>query len=87
VFLEAVSVGAEIVFGKKMVGKQILTDLKRGRVTMFLGVPMLFNRLLAGLNNGLREKGVVVYALIHLLHLPSSPSIPRITTRSPPWAG
>jgi len=67
VFLEAVSVGAEIVFGKKMVSKQILADLKRGKVTMFLGVPMLFNRLLAGLNNGLREKGALVYSLIHLL--------------------
>jgi long-chain acyl-CoA synthetase len=67
VFLEAVSVGAEIVFGKKMVSKQILADLKRGRVTMFLGVPMLFNRLLAGLNSGLREKGAAVYTLIHLL--------------------
>jgi long-chain acyl-CoA synthetase len=67
VFLEAISVGAEIVFGKKMVSKQILSDLKRGKVTMFLGVPMLFNRLLAGLNSGLREKGAAVYALIHLL--------------------
>ncbi len=67
VFLEAVSVGAQIVFGKRMVSKQILADLKRGRVTMFLGVPMLFNRLLAGLNSGLREKGAPVYLLIHAL--------------------
>ena len=67
VFLEAISVGSEIVFGKKMVSKQILSDLKRGRVTMFLGVPMLFNRLLAGLNHGLREKGTAVYTLIHAL--------------------
>jgi len=50
-----------------MVSKQILADLKRGRVTMFLGVPMLFNRLLAGLNSGLREKGAPVYLLIHAL--------------------
>ena len=67
VFLEAISVGAAIVFGKRMVSKQILSDLKRGRVTMFLGVPMLFNRLLAGLNNGLKQKGAVIYTLIHIL--------------------
>jgi len=67
VFLEAISVGAAIVFGKRMVSKQILSDLKRGRVTMFLGVPMLFNRLLGGLNNGLKEKGGAIYTLIHLL--------------------
>jgi len=67
VFLEAISVGAAIVFGKRMVSKQILSDLKRGRVTMFLGVPMLFNRLLAGLNNGLKQKGAAIYTLIHIL--------------------
>jgi long-chain acyl-CoA synthetase len=67
VFLEAISVGAEVVFGKRMVSKHILADLKRGRVTLFLGVPMLFNRLLAGLNHGLREKGSPVYGLIHAL--------------------
>ncbi|MBQ7644610.1 MAG: AMP-binding protein, partial [Spirochaetales bacterium] len=42
VFIEAVSVGANIVFGKKLVVKQIFKDLKEGGVTMFLGVPMLF---------------------------------------------
>jgi len=67
VFLEAISVGAEVVFGKKMVSKQILSDLKRGKVTMFLGVPMLFNRLLTGLNHGLKEKGAAAYTLIHTL--------------------
>jgi len=67
VFLEAISAGSQIVFGKKMVSKQILSDLKRGGVTMFLGVPMLFNRLLSGLNNGLREKSVLLYGLVHLL--------------------
>jgi len=41
--------GAEVVFGQKMVSKHIPEDLKRGRVTMFLGVPMLFNRLLIGI--------------------------------------
>ena len=67
VFLEALSVGAEIVFGKKLVTAQILKDLKAGKVTMFLGVPMLFNRLIKGLKRGIREKGIVVYALIRAL--------------------
>jgi long-chain acyl-CoA synthetase len=67
VFIEAISVGAEIVFGKKLVVKQILAELKEAKVTMFLGVPMLFNKLLKGLMNGIREKGVVVYGLIRFL--------------------
>lgn len=64
VFIESFSVGAETVFGKRMAVSQILHDLKAANVTMFLGVPMLFNKLLNGIMRGIREKGVVVYGLI-----------------------
>ncbi len=64
VFIETISTGAEVVFGKKLVTKQILKDLKTAKVTMFLGVPMLFNKLLKGLMNGIREKGIILYGLI-----------------------
>lgn len=67
VFIEAMSVGAEIVFGKKLIVSQILKELKQGKVTMFLAVPMLFNKMLRGLMNGIREKGIVVYGLIRFL--------------------
>ncbi len=67
VFIESISVGAELVFGKKIVVKQILKELKMAKVTMFLGVPVLFNKLLKGLMNGIREKGIVVYGLIRFL--------------------
>lgn len=64
VFIEAISVGAEVVFGKKMVTKAILKELKEAKITMFLGVPLLFNKVLAGILRGVREKGPVVYGLI-----------------------
>ncbi len=64
VFIEAISVGAELVFGKRMVIKQVFKDLKEAKVTMFLGVPMLFNKVLAGIEKGVREKGPLVHALI-----------------------
>jgi long-chain acyl-CoA synthetase len=67
VFIETFSVGAEVVFGKRMVVKQILSDLKEAKVTMFLGVPMLFNKLLAGIMKGVKEKGIFTYALIRTL--------------------
>jgi long-chain acyl-CoA synthetase len=67
VFLETIAVGAEVVFGKRMVTKAILKDLKEGKVTMLLGVPMLFNKVLAGILRGLREKGPLVYGLISFL--------------------
>ena len=67
VLVEALSTGAETVFGKRMVVKAILSDLKEAKVTMFLAVPMLFNKLLAGIIRGLKEKGPVVYGLISFL--------------------
>ena len=67
VFIETISVGAELVFGKRMVTTQILKELKEGQVTMLLGVPMLFNKVLAGIIRGLKEKGPVVYGLISFL--------------------
>ena len=67
VFIEAISTGAEIVFGKKMVVKQILKDLKEAKVTMFLGVPLLFNKLLNGILKGVKEKGALVFGLISFL--------------------
>ena len=67
VFIETISTGAEVVFGKKMVTTQILKDLKEAQVTMLLGVPLLFNKVLAGIFRGLKAKGPVVYGLIRFL--------------------
>jgi long-chain acyl-CoA synthetase len=67
VFIEAISQGAEIVLGKKMVVSAIMKELKEGRVTMFLGVPLLFNKLLTGIFRGIRQKGIVVYGLIRCM--------------------
>ena len=64
VFFEAISVGASIVFGKKLVISQVLKELKEGEVTMFLAVPMLFNKMIGALMSGVREKGVILYGLI-----------------------
>jgi long-chain acyl-CoA synthetase len=64
VFIETISCGAEVVFGKRMVTKAILKDLKEAKITMLLGVPMLFNKVLAGIIRGLKEKGAIVYGLI-----------------------
>lgn len=67
VFIESFSVGAETVFGKRMAVTQIMHDLKAARVTMFLGVPLLFNKLLGGIMRGIREKGTLVYGVIRTL--------------------
>ena len=67
VMYESFSVGACTVFGKKLVVTQILKELKEGKVTMFLAVPMLFNKMIAALMAGVRKKGIFVYGLILFL--------------------
>jgi len=67
VFIEALSVGAEVVFGKSMAVSKMLKELREGKITMLLGVPLLFNKLLAGIMKGIRDKGFAVYALMKLL--------------------
>lgn len=67
VFIEAISTGAEIVFGKSIAVSRMLHELKEGKITMLLGVPLLFNKLLAGIFKGVRSKGVLVYGLIKIL--------------------
>jgi long-chain acyl-CoA synthetase len=66
-FIEPMSVCAEVVFGKKMVSAVMLKELKEGKITMLLGVPMLFNKLLAGILRGIKAKGPVVYGIISCL--------------------
>lgn len=67
VFIESLSVGAEIVFGKTLAPSRMIKELEEGQITMFLGVPLLFNKLLAGIMKGVREKGAFVYYFIRFL--------------------
>ncbi len=67
VFLESVCVGAECIFGKNLVFSQIVKDFEQGKVTMFLGVPMLFNKIINGLLSGVRKKSIVLYGIIRFL--------------------
>lgn len=67
VFIESISVGAEVVFGKSMAVSRMLKELKEGKITMLLGVPLLFNKLLAGIMKGLKEKGIIVYGVMRML--------------------
>ena len=67
VFFETISVGASCVFGKRLIVPQVLKELKVGKVTMFLAVPLLFNKLLSALMDGVRKKGILVYGLIRAM--------------------
>lgn len=66
-FINPMSVGAEIVFGKSMAVSKLMKELKEGQITIMLGVPLLYNKLLAGIRKGIRAKGPVVAAIMTLL--------------------
>ena len=67
VMIEALSVGAEIVYGKSMAVSRLMKELKEGKITMLLGVPLLFNKLLAGIMKEIKAKGSLVNFAIHLM--------------------
>lgn len=67
VLIESMAVGAAVVFGKRLVTSQILSDLKRGKITMFLAVPLLFNRVLAGIMKNIKDRGMLTYGLVRFL--------------------
>ena len=67
VLLETVVSGASCVFGKRLVTPIMLKELREGKITMLLAVPMLFNKLLAGLMAGVHKQGAFKEGLIHFL--------------------
>ncbi|MCL2519514.1 MAG: AMP-binding protein [Spirochaetaceae bacterium] len=64
VFLEAISCGSQLLFTNKMAITNILHDLKEGKVTMLLGVPMLYNKVINGIMNNVKKKGAVAHSLV-----------------------
>lgn len=67
VFIESFCLGSEIVFGKSMAVPRIMKELREGKITMLMGVPLLYNKIAAGILKGMRSKGVVVYSFLRFL--------------------
>ena len=59
-FINPLQTGASIVFGKSMAVSKLLKELKEGKITVMLGVPLLYNKLLSGIRRGIKSKGPVV---------------------------
>ena len=81
-FICPLSVGAEIVFGKSMSVSRLMKELREGHITVMLGVPLLYNKLLSGIKKGLKEKGPVVSGLMNGL-MNFSYGIKKLTKLNP----
>lgn len=65
-FINPLESGASIVFGKSMAVSKLLKELKEGKITVMLGVPLLYNKLLAGIRKGIKSKGPIVAGILNL---------------------
>lgn len=67
VFLEAIKQGSELIFGHSLAVSKVISEMRNGKISLFLAIPLLYNKFLAGLMKKVREKGAVAYALIRTL--------------------
>ena len=67
VLLETVKHGASCLFGHGIIVSLMINDLKRGGVTVFMGIPLLYNKLLNGIMNKVKAQGKLTYALVSTL--------------------
>lgn len=67
VLLETVKHGASCLFGHGIIVSLMINDLKRGGVTVFMGIPLLYNKLLNGIMNKIKAQGKLTYALVSTL--------------------
>ncbi|MCR4676404.1 MAG: AMP-binding protein [Sphaerochaetaceae bacterium] len=65
VMIEGMCSAANVVFGKRLIIKQLFKEMKEGKVTMFLAVPLLYNKLITAMMKGVDEKGKLVSGVIH----------------------
>ncbi len=66
-FIVPMECGSEIVFGKSLAVSKLMKELKEGKISIMLGVPLLYNKLLFGINNGIKSKGPVVVGILSML--------------------
>ncbi len=66
-FIVPVETGAEIVFGKSLAVSKLMKELKEGKISIMLGVPLLYNKLLFGIRNGIKAKGPFVAGAVSVL--------------------
>ncbi len=67
VFLEAIKQGSELIFGQTLAVTKVLNEMRRGKISLFLAIPLLYNKFLAGLMKKVKEKGLLAYAMIRTL--------------------
>lgn len=64
VFLESMLHGSTCIFAPGLSVGQMMKDLNQGKVTMVMGIPLLYNKILKGLMKQVRSKGLFVHIFV-----------------------
>lgn len=67
VLLEAITYSAKTVFAAGLSVSQLMNDLKLGQVSILMGIPMLYNKILKGLMKQVRAKGLLTHFMVGFL--------------------
>jgi len=67
VFMESIAHCSLCVFAAGLSVSQLMNDLKQGGVTIIMGIPMLYNKILKGMMKQVRAKGLVTHLLVGFL--------------------
>jgi len=67
VLLVSITFGCECVFGHGIIVSRMVNDLSKGKVTVFMGIPLLYNKLLAGMMKEVKKKGFITNTVVHTL--------------------
>jgi long-chain acyl-CoA synthetase len=66
-FIAPLAVGIPTVIAEKIVGKVVIDDIKDGGVTFLIGVPLLYDKVMAAIENGYKKLPVVLRAPLNIL--------------------
>lgn len=61
------SSGCSIVFGKSMAVSRLLKELDEGKISVMLGVPLLYNKVYSGIKKGIAAKGKAAEILVNAI--------------------
>lgn len=82
VFLEGIQFGSQIIFATRLAVPQIMKDLRKGEITILMGIPLLYNKILQGMMKQVRAKGLIVHLYVGLM-MRISGLIKQTTGRNP----
>lgn len=67
VILETILHGCSCLFGQSIAPAKLVHDMREGKVSVFMGIPLIFNKLLYGLRREVKKKSSVAWGILNIL--------------------